>query len=185
MAARFIPGGASSLAGVNDRAARCALPHPSRRPQARCRPAPSFSLAFASHCRENFKSAVDSSRPAPYIAGRRPDGGIGRRASFRCWYSKGCGGSSPLLGTSSIRRTPPGPLTSRDFFRLFAPPARAGENRLPWSARAPSIPRSPEGAGRSPRRDCPEFSAPRRPTAARRTSSGKENSGSDGGPPRT
>ena len=28
-----------------------------------------------------------------------PDGGIGRRACFRCMYSQGCGGSSPLLGT--------------------------------------------------------------------------------------
>ncbi len=28
-----------------------------------------------------------------------PDGGIGRRTSFRCWRSQGRGGSSPLLGT--------------------------------------------------------------------------------------
>lgn len=32
---------------------------------------------------------------------RRPDGGIGRRTSFRCWRSQGRGGSSPLLGTIS------------------------------------------------------------------------------------
>ncbi len=51
-------------------------------------------------CRhENFKMPVDSRRQPPYMRDRRPDGGIGRRASFRCWYSKGCGGSSPLLGT--------------------------------------------------------------------------------------
>ena len=31
---------------------------------------------------------------------RCPDGGIGRRTSFRCWRSQGRGGSSPLLGTS-------------------------------------------------------------------------------------
>ena len=28
-----------------------------------------------------------------------PGGGIGRRASFRCWYPHGCGSSSLLLGT--------------------------------------------------------------------------------------
>lgn len=33
---------------------------------------------------------------------RRPDGGIGRRTSFRCWRSQGRGGSSPLLGTISF-----------------------------------------------------------------------------------
>ena len=48
---------------------------------------------------QNFKIPVDTSRLPPYMAPRRPDGGIGRRASFRCWYSQGCGGSSPLLGT--------------------------------------------------------------------------------------
>lgn len=48
---------------------------------------------------ENFKMPVDTSVTAFYMPVRRPDGGIGRRASFRCWYSKGCGGSSPLLGT--------------------------------------------------------------------------------------
>src|SRR3954465_10140016 len=31
-----------------------------------------------------------------------PDGGIGRRTSFRCWRSQGRGGSSPLLGTISF-----------------------------------------------------------------------------------
>jgi hypothetical protein len=31
-----------------------------------------------------------------------PDGGIGRRTSFRCWRSQGRGGSSPLLGTISL-----------------------------------------------------------------------------------
>ena len=30
-----------------------------------------------------------------------PDGGIGRRTSFRCWRSQGRGGSSPLLGTKT------------------------------------------------------------------------------------
>jgi hypothetical protein len=29
-----------------------------------------------------------------------PDGGIGRRTSFRCWRSQGRGGSSPLPGTT-------------------------------------------------------------------------------------
>ncbi|VWX49026.1 hypothetical protein NOVOSPHI9U_20200 [Novosphingobium sp. 9U] len=47
--------------------------------------------------------AVDNPRVTPY---RRPptpcpDGGIGRRTSFRCWRSQGRGGSSPLLGTST------------------------------------------------------------------------------------
>ena len=32
-----------------------------------------------------------------------PDGGIGRRTSFRCWRSQGRGGSSPLLGTKSLK----------------------------------------------------------------------------------
>ncbi len=39
-----------------------------------------------------------------------PDGGIGRRTSFRCWRSQGRGGSSPLLGTihpsDSVRGCP-------------------------------------------------------------------------------
>jgi hypothetical protein len=34
-----------------------------------------------------------------------PDGEIGRRTSFRCWRSKGCGGSSPLLGTIFFYKT--------------------------------------------------------------------------------
>ncbi len=34
-----------------------------------------------------------------------PDGGIGRRTSFRCWRSQGRGGSSPLLGTSYSQNT--------------------------------------------------------------------------------
>ena len=34
-----------------------------------------------------------------------PDGGIGRRTSFRCWRSQGRGGSSPLLGTSYSQDT--------------------------------------------------------------------------------
>ena len=29
---------------------------------------------------------------------RSPGGGIGRRASLRCWWEKSLGGSSPLLG---------------------------------------------------------------------------------------
>ena len=33
-----------------------------------------------------------------------PDGGIGRRTSFRCWRSQGRGGSSPLLGTICCSR---------------------------------------------------------------------------------
>src|SRR5688572_29432876 len=37
---------------------------------------------------ENFKMPVDTSVTAFYMPVRRPDGGIGRRASFRCWYSK-------------------------------------------------------------------------------------------------
>src|SRR5690606_16356529 len=45
-----------------------------------------------------------SARPYPAARPRRPgcpcpDGGIGRRTSFRCWRSQGRGGSSPLLGT--------------------------------------------------------------------------------------
>src|SRR5262249_52835349 len=32
-----------------------------------------------------------------------PDGGIGRRAGFRYLWPKGCGGSSPLLGTIVFR----------------------------------------------------------------------------------
>ena len=34
---------------------------------------------------------------------RCPDGGIGRRTSFRCWRSQGRGGSSPLLGTNILK----------------------------------------------------------------------------------
>ena len=33
-----------------------------------------------------------------------PDGGIGRRTSFRCWRSQGRGGSSPLLGTNTLKK---------------------------------------------------------------------------------
>lgn len=63
------------------------------------------------------------------MALRRPDGGIGRRASFRCWYPKGCGGSSPLLGTI--------PFSSIDFARflpIFLPrsPTRFGVGRSRW-----------------------------------------------------
>ena len=36
-----------------------------------------------------------------------PDGGIGRRTSFRCWRSQGRGGSSPLLGTICSSRNIP------------------------------------------------------------------------------
>ncbi len=40
-----------------------------------------------------------------------PDGGIGRRASFRCWCLSGRGGSSPLLGTiqtsADVHKSPP------------------------------------------------------------------------------
>ena len=63
------------------------------------RPSAHVIGCFFANCQENFKNPVDSQGPPPYIALRRPDGGIGRRASFRCWYPKGCGGSSPLLGT--------------------------------------------------------------------------------------
>jgi hypothetical protein len=62
-------------------------------------------LNFSAHFQENFENPVDTKAPAPYTPARRPDGGIGRRASFRCWYSKGCGGSSPLLGTNFIFTT--------------------------------------------------------------------------------
>jgi hypothetical protein len=31
-----------------------------------------------------------------------PNGGIGRRASFRSWFSQGSGGSSPLSGTKAF-----------------------------------------------------------------------------------
>ena len=40
----------------------------------------------------------------PLSTAHCPGGGIGRRASFRCWLSKGSGGSSPLLGTISIKK---------------------------------------------------------------------------------
>ena len=56
-------------------------------------------------------------RTAPSRCAPCPEGGIGRRTSFRCWRSQGRGGSSPLLGTivsettenlgkSSSRRSP-------------------------------------------------------------------------------
>ena len=64
---------------------------------------------------------VDTSARAFYTPARRPDGGIGRRASFRCWYSKGCGGSSPLLGTI--------PLTKHLFW--FEKPRLAGVFSFP------------------------------------------------------
>ena len=43
-----------------------------------------------------------------------PNGGTGRRARFRTWFSQGSGGSSPLSGTSLLRSlnfTPKPPLT--------------------------------------------------------------------------
>src|SRR5687768_13194332 len=45
---------------------------------------------------------VDNRRRRSYLARPTPcpDGGIGRRTSFRCWRSQGRGGSSPLLGTT-------------------------------------------------------------------------------------
>ena len=49
-------------------------------------------------------------------------GGIGRRASFRCWYSKGCGGSSPLLGTKFPFPDFP-ECTKARFYRAFLLPA--------------------------------------------------------------
>jgi hypothetical protein len=33
-----------------------------------------------------------------------PNGGIGRRARFRTWFSQGSGGSSPLSGTKFFKR---------------------------------------------------------------------------------
>jgi hypothetical protein len=54
-------------------------------------------------CRTGFfEKAVDRNRRPTYMHPRCPDGGIGRRASFRCWFPKGSGGSSPLLGTKFL-----------------------------------------------------------------------------------
>jgi hypothetical protein len=41
--------------------------------------------------------------PGTSRRGPCPDGGIGRRTSFRCWRSQGRGGSSPLLGTNALK----------------------------------------------------------------------------------
>jgi hypothetical protein len=49
------------------------------------------------------RASIDKRQPARLGARsypQCPDGGIGRRTSFRCWRSQGRGGSSPLPGTS-------------------------------------------------------------------------------------
>ena len=55
------------------------------------------------HARKTARSRLTPPTPPPSC--RRlppcPDGGIGRRTSFRCWRSQGRGGSSPLPGTSN------------------------------------------------------------------------------------
>ena len=59
--------------------------------------------------------------PAP-LGSPCPGGGIGRRASFRCWYWQRCDGSSPFQGTSE--RVPPaiaGPRADRPCRRPLAP----------------------------------------------------------------
>jgi hypothetical protein len=58
----------------------------------------------------SFLQGVDGTGPLAYVSAlvaippRQarnpcPDGGIGRRTSFRCWRLQDRGGSSPLLGT--------------------------------------------------------------------------------------
>ena len=49
-----------------------------------------------------------------------PDGGIGRRTSFRCWRSQGRGGSSPLLGTICSPRQRPGRSSKRLVLQHFS-----------------------------------------------------------------
>lgn len=100
---------------------------------------------------ENFKMPVDTSVTAFYMPVRRPDGGIGRRASFRCWYSKGCGGSSPLLGTISLFLdvperlcTIPNPCNSRGLVYLGISPrflaSRIFVGSFAGTSARPSIP---------------------------------------------
>ena len=49
---------------------------------------------------DNPRVDIYSSRPRQTAPSTPcPGGEIGRHASFRCWWPKGRGGSSPLLGT--------------------------------------------------------------------------------------
>ena len=85
---------------------------------------PAESRRIATHF--GHREVCVDSAPKPPLLGRSypasgtnarqlpcPDGGIGRRTSFRCWRSQGRGGSSPLLGTIflpdasvSVRKSP-------------------------------------------------------------------------------
>ena len=50
---------------------------------------------------DNPRGDIYSSRPRQTTPSTPcPGGEIGRHASFRCWWPKGRGGSSPLLGTT-------------------------------------------------------------------------------------
>ena len=83
---------------------------------------------------------IDKRQPPPLSAAAYlmnlhlcPDGGIGRRTSFRCWRSQGRGGSSPLLGTifcltSNAGRSHPRPWLSSH--RLGRPVGLANPSRF-------------------------------------------------------
>src|SRR3546814_4368419 len=55
-----------------------------------------------------------------------PDGGIGRRTSFRSWRSQGRGGSSPLLGTRDLS----GNVRERPASGWFSSTFRSEERRV-------------------------------------------------------
>ena len=44
------------------------------------------------------RAIFDSTRKQKLNSDESPGGGIGIRASLRCWFPQGIGGSSPLLG---------------------------------------------------------------------------------------
>ncbi len=76
-------------------------------------------------------------RPAPTPC---PDGGIGRRTSFRCWRSQGRGGSSPLLGTICSPRIRPGiSLRYVTRYRLRPVPAQTERHRIELFVRSPGF----------------------------------------------
>src|SRR3546814_20145899 len=69
-----------------------------------------------------------------------PDGGIGRRTSFRCWRSQGRGGSSPLLGTicssRNISKSVLSPQKSKGLGPWIVPDRPAFSRRFPTFLRA-------------------------------------------------